>query len=147
MSENPFDKIINESLGNINKLSQIKSEFSRILALASESLNNALQGQHKLDLRIKLGNENLASGMSAIIFTLQFNHDDSKGFIFLTNELKAEVTGSWEIDEKSETISITYNKIKNTSLTTQEGITEAVSFVISQKSFLETAIKLKKNLF
>ncbi|MCM7766238.1 hypothetical protein [Enterobacter bugandensis] len=146
MSDNPFDKIISESLGNINKLSRLKSEFSKKLSLASESLNNALPGTFKLDLRLKLGNVTPSAAISAVMFTLRMSNEDSKGFVFLANQLTAEIVCSWEIDETSDTLSITCNKVKNTYPTTDEGITEAIVFLLSQKSVLEMAIRLKKEI-
>lgn len=146
MSDNPFDKIINESLGNINKLSRLKSGFEKKLSLASESLNNALSGNFTLDLRLKLGNVIPSSAINAIMFTLRMSNEDSKGFVFLANQATAEIVSSWEIDETSDTLSITCNKVKNTYSTTDDGFTEAVAYIISQRSVLEIAMKLKKQI-
>lgn len=129
-------------------MQRIKSKFKAFLNQASEALNKSLTGTAELFITLDVGQEKLTSnpGLFAVLLTGSLNKEENRGYIFISNELKAELIASWVIIEDNDEISLTINKVQESYNADDAGMIQAINDILSQKSIMEKALQLKKGM-
>jgi len=147
MTDNPFIKTINDSLENINRIVKIKSTMKRYLDKATEALNMSVPGTNVIELSLSVSQGKMSGNPSLLTFLMSTSYlkDDSKGYIFLSNDFRAELVASWSIIESSNEITLTINKVKKSYDAKEEGFVSAVNDILSEKDIIEKAVELKKS--
>jgi len=147
MTDNPFIKTINESLENINRIVKIKSNMKRHLDKATEALNMSVPGANSIELSLHVSQSKMSGNPNLLTFLMSssFLKDDSKGYLFLSNDFRAELVASWLIIETSNEIALTINKVKKNYDADDEGFISAINDILSEKDIIEKAVELKKS--
>jgi hypothetical protein len=143
MTDNPFKKIVVDSVSKIDKVDRSIEMLEQYLDQASEALNESIKGSFAIKLNTKYVPGTLDT--SDLFAVATFNNNPKAKFIFISNSFHSKMIANITFDESGEDMSLVINKLKSTYPTSEEGFISCIGSILSTTSFADWAVKLRRN--
>lgn len=145
MSDNPFTKIVNDTLMTTSKIDKATADLEKYLEQASEALNTSIIGQNHIKLTTSVPDNTLPAIPSLMISFMSTNQKGKK-YIYLTNNIKSEMIAGWAVSEDGDSMSLIINKLKSSYPVSEEGYIKSIGELLTTTSIMDKAIELRKKV-
>ncbi|HGE6736311.1 TPA: hypothetical protein ACGCBI_002944 [Serratia marcescens] len=147
MINNPFSKVVKNSLERVDNVAKAGSDLENYLVKASEALNDALSGTYKIFLTSR--KDKATAGVSGLIDFFEnaqgVDRNTDKN-IYICNPLRGEIIAKWKINKEATEMTITLGKIVNIYPVNDDGYISAISDILDYGDIMTKAVNLKKNM-
>lgn len=146
MTDNPFTKVVKETLYTTSKIDRAIADLEKYLSQASEALNSSINGRTNIKLTTEVSDTTLGTASSLVLF---FSTDSQKGrkSIYITNGTRSELIAGWTINENAESMTLTINKLKSTYPVSEEGFIKSITELLATTSIMDTAVRMRNHIF
>ncbi|WP_312226732.1 hypothetical protein [Pseudescherichia sp.] len=141
MNDNPFRKIVADSVSKVNKVERSIGMLNHYLTQASDALNESIEGRFRiyLDTKYVTGTLNVADVFSITTFS----GDTKTKPIYLSNSFHTKLIATITFDESGDDMSLVINKLKSTYSTSEKGFISCIGSILSTTSIADWAVKLR----
>ncbi|MCE2009144.1 hypothetical protein [Enterobacter ludwigii] len=146
MTDNPFTKVVKETLYTTSKIDRAIADLEKYLSQASEALNSSIDGKTNIKLTTDVSGTTLRT---ASTLALVFSPESQKGrkFIYITNGVRSELIAGWTINENAESMTLTINKLKSTYPVSEEGFIKSITELLATTSIMDIAVRMSNQIF
>ncbi|QHD90366.1 hypothetical protein GRP89_10075 [Citrobacter freundii] len=146
MTDNPFTKVVKDTLHTTSKIDRAIADLEKYLSQASEALNSSIDGKINIKLTTDVSGTTLPT---ASTLALVFSSENQKGrkFIYITNGTRSELIAGWTINENAESMTLTINKLKSTYPVSEEGFIKSITELLATTSIMDIAVKMSNRIF
>lgn len=145
MSDNPFTKIVNDTLMTTSKIDKAIAELEKYLEQASEALNTSITGPNHIKITTNVP-DNTLPAISSLMINFMSANQKGKKYIYLTNDIKSEMIAGWAVSEDGDSMSLIINKLKSSYPVSEEGYIKSIGELLTTTSIMDKAIELRKEV-
>ncbi|QYH17559.1 hypothetical protein HB664_16435 [Enterobacter sp. DNB-S2] len=145
MSDNPFTKIVNDTLMTTSKIDKAIADLEKYLEQASEALNTLIIGPNHIKLTTNVP-DNTLPAISSLMISFMSTNQKGKKYIYLTNDIKSEMIAGWAVSEDGDSMSLIINKLKSSYPVSEDGYIKSIGELLTTTSIMDKAIELRKEV-